>query len=85
MLCLPQGDTSFRNETSGYFCPKYGDTPNVLYYNDLGTILFHPQETAIKQLFHQNGERERGRGGERGGREREKERERKRGREGDTY
>ena len=35
----------------------------MLYYNDLATILFHPQETAIKQLFHQNGE-----GGGRGGR-----------------
>ena len=51
-----QGDTSFRHETIGYFCPDHGDTENVLYYNDLATILFNPQETAIKQLFHQNGE-----------------------------
>ena len=51
-----QGDTSFRNETIDYFCPDHGDTKNVLYYNDLATILFNPQETAIKQLFHQNGE-----------------------------
>jgi chloride channel 6 len=49
------GDTSFRHETIGYFCPDHGDTENVLYYNDLATILFNPQETAIKQLFHQNG------------------------------
>ena len=56
-LCFVQGDTSFRTETSGYFCPEHGDTKEVLYYNDLATILFHPQETAIKQLFHQNGEK----------------------------
>lgn len=44
-----QGDLSFRNETRGYFCN------NTSYYNDMATLVFNSQETAIKQLFHQSG------------------------------
>ena len=40
------GNTSFENDTSGYFCPEHGDIRSVLYYNDLATIPFNPQETA---------------------------------------
>ena len=55
-----QGDLSFRNETRDYFCPgryeriQYGH--DTLYYNDMATLVFNSQETAIKQLFHQSGE-----------------------------
>ena len=46
-----QGDLTFRNETRGYFCPN--SVPP--YYNDMATLVFNSQETAIKQLFHQSG------------------------------
>lgn len=55
-----QGDLSFRNETRDYFCPghhqqiQYGY--GTKYYNDMATLVFNSQETAIKQLFHQSGE-----------------------------
>ena len=52
-----QGDVSFRNETRDYFCPGHGiiAKSTTKYYNDMATLLFNSQETAIKQLFHQNG------------------------------
>ena len=59
-LTIFQGDLNFRNETRDYFCPgryeriQYGT--DTLYYNDMATLVFNSQETAIKQLFHQSGE-----------------------------
>ena len=50
-VTLFQGDLSFRNETRRYFCPKAVPP----YYNDMATLVFNSQETAIKQLFHQSG------------------------------
>ena len=45
------------NETRDYFCPGHGivTDPSTKYYNDMATLMFNSQETAIKQLFHQNG------------------------------
>ncbi|GAB1602251.1 chloride transport protein 6-like [Argonauta hians] len=44
------GNGSMLNMTStrNYFCPEG-------YYNDMATLFFNPQEIAIKQLFHQQG------------------------------
>jgi hypothetical protein len=44
-------------ETRDFFCPSHNDkeTHHKSYYNDMATLMFNSQETAIKQLFHQDG------------------------------
>lgn len=55
LLTTFQGDLSFRNETRNYFCPEFNHNKSNTYYNDMATLVFNSQETAIKQLFHQSG------------------------------
>ena len=58
MMLFPPKQTS--NSTScdskDFFCPNHNSKyPTQSYYNDMATLMFNSQESAIKQLFHRDG------------------------------
>ena len=52
-----QVDNSTHNETKDFFCPDHANKlyGTRMYYNDMATLMFNSQESAIRQLFHQDG------------------------------
>ena len=46
---MTDSQTAINSTVRTYFCQPG-------YYNDMATLFFNPQEVAIKQLFHQEGQ-----------------------------
>ena len=44
-------------DSKDFFCPNHNSKIYVTksYYNDMATLMFNSQESAIKQLFHRDG------------------------------